>query len=95
MEIKSNVIPNAIWIIHREIFYLDKDKKHRALKHNEDIVKQENEFIKNYNPIIFFNDLTGVEWCFDKKMPSGGWLENITTETRADGIRIFKALILC
>ena len=75
--IKSNVIPNARWEIKREMLYLDAQKQHRALKHSPEIVKKENEFIANYNPIIYCNDLTGEEWCFDKKLPSGGWLENI------------------
>lgn len=37
--IKSNVIPNTRWEIKREILYTDVQKKHRALKHNPEIVK--------------------------------------------------------
>lgn len=90
--IKSNVIPDARWEIKREILLVNGN---RALKHNEDIVKAENDFIANYNPIIYCNDLTGKEWCFDTKMPTGGWLENIEATWSKDGTRVFKALILC
>ena len=70
--IKSNVIPNTRWEIKREILYTDVQKKHRALKHNPEIVKMEYDFIANYNPIVFCNDLTGEEGCFDTKLPTGG-----------------------
>ena len=89
--IKSNVIPNAKWEIKREILIIDGN---RALKHNEEIVKVENDFIANYNPIIYCNDLTGKNWCFDTKLPTGGWLENITV-TWKNGMAVFKALIMC
>lgn len=92
--IKSNVISNARWEIKREILYLDVQKQHRALKHSPEIVRMENEFIANYNTIIYCNDLTGEEWCFDTKLPSGGWLENIKATWSKDGIRIFRAVIM-
>ena len=95
INIKSNVIPNAIWKIKKEIFWLNNAKKHRALKHNAEIVKAEHDFIVNYNPVIYCNDLTGEEWCFDTKLPTGGWLENIKVTYGKDGTIIFKALILC
>ena len=88
--IKSNIIPNARWEIKREIFSINGN---RALKHNQEIVKAENDFIANYNPTIYCNDLTGENWCFDTKLPTGGWLENIKV-TCKDGITVFKALIL-
>lgn len=92
--IKSNIIPNARWEIKKEIFWTDNTKKNRALKHNTEIVKAEHDFIANYNPTIYCNDLTGKEWCFDTKMPTGGWLENIEPTWSKDGTRVFKALIL-
>lgn len=91
-HIESKVIPNARWEIKREIFFINGN---RALKHNEKITDTENDFIANYNPVIYCNDLTGEEWCFDTKMPTGGWLENIKTTWNKDGTRVFKATILC
>lgn len=92
MRIKSNVVPDARWEIKREILLVNGN---RALKHSTEIVRIENDFIANYNPIIYCNDLTGKEWCFDAKMPTGGWLENIEATWSKDGTRVFKALILC
>lgn len=92
MWIKSNVIPNARWEIKRDILLISGN---RVLKHNTEIIKTENDFIANYNPMIFCNDLSGKEWCFDKKLPSGGWLENIEPTWSEDGTRVFKATIMC
>ena len=91
MWIESKVIPNARWEIKREIFLINGN---RALKHNTEIAAIENDFIANYNPMIFYNDLTGKEWCFDTKLPTGGWLENIEPTWSNDGIRVFKAIIM-
>ena len=88
--IKSKVIPNARWEIKRETLLINRS---RALKHSAEIVKAENDFIANYNPTIYCNDLTGENWCFDTKLPTGGWLENIKVIWK-DGETIFKALIL-
>ena len=94
--IKSNVIPNARWEIKREILWMDsKTKRNRALKHNLEIVNKEDDFIANYNPTIYCNDLTGEEWCFDVKLPTGGWLENIKATWSKDGVRVFRATIMC
>lgn len=95
--IASKAIPNAIWDIDRQIFYkLDaSNSKNRMLKHSVEIMAIENEFIRNYNPVIYCNDLTGESWCFDTKLPSGGWLENIRVTTNESGCQVFKALILC
>lgn len=90
--IKSNVIPNARWEVKRETLVINGN---RALKHNVEIVKTENEFIANYNPKIYCNDLTGEEWCFDTKLPTGGWLENIKATWSKDGTRVFRATIMC
>lgn len=94
--VKSKVIPNTRWEIKSEIIYLDPiHKRNRALKHTPDIFQREKEFVANYNPIIYCNDLTGEEWCFDTKLPTGGWLENIKATWSKDGTRIFRAIILC
>ena len=90
--IKSNVIPDARWEIKRNILLINGN---RALKHSPEIVKTENDFIANYNPMIYCNDLTGEEWSFDKKLPTGGWLENIKATWSKDGTRVFRAVIIC
>lgn len=90
--IKSKVIPNARWEVKRETLVINGN---RALKHNVEIVKTENKFIANYNPVIYCNDLTGEEWCFDTKLPTGGWLENIKVTWNKDGTRVFRATIMC
>lgn len=33
--------------------------------------------IQKLAPAVFSNDLTGIDWCFDTKLSSGSWLENI------------------
>lgn len=35
------------------------------------------DFIKKFSPNIYHNDLECYLWAFDKKLPSGRWLENI------------------
>ena len=92
MTVKSKVITNARWEIKREILSIGGS---RALKHDKKIVSVETDFIANYNPVIYCNDLSGQEWCFDTKLPTGGWLENIRTTINKDGTRVFKAVILC
>ena len=93
MWIQSKVIPGARWEISHEI--LRKDDGTRALKHGAEIVAAEYDFIANYDPVVYCNDLTGAEWCFDTKLPTGGWLENIKPNWAKDGTRIFKATIMC
>ena len=94
--IKSNTIPNTRWEIKREILLKGVNaKESRALKHSLEILKAENDFIANYNPVVYCNDLTGEEWCFDVKLPTGGWLENIQATYGEDGIRIFRATVIC
>jgi hypothetical protein len=90
--IESNVIPNARWEIKREILLINGN---RVLKSSAEITKTEHDFIANYNPVIYCNDLTGEEWCFDTKLPTGGWIENIKATWNKDGVRVFKAVIMC
>lgn len=92
MIIKSNVIPNCEWKISREIMKINGA---RALRHSPEIHNKEVEFIKNLNPVVFNNDLSGEMWCFDTKLPSGGWLENIKCVTDSNGKITFSGLILC
>ena len=35
------------------------------------------DFMKNFNPCIYHNDMDCYLWTFDTKLPSGKWLENI------------------
>lgn len=91
--IKSNVIPNAYWKIAREIFYTGFG--YRALRNSAEILQKENEFVRNFDPVVYCNDLTGAEWCYDAKLPTGGWLENIRVSTAKDGSRIYSAKIIC
>ena len=91
--ILSKVIPGARWEVKQEI--LRTDAGNRALKTSAETMKADNEFIANLNPVIYCNDLTGEEWCYDTKLPTGGYLENITPTWGADGARVFRAFIWC
>lgn len=53
--------------------------------------QQDINFIKQFNPCIYHNDLTSKLWTFDIKLPSGKWLENITFNNE---LTMAKALIL-
>lgn len=58
---------------------------------NTSLNKDDIYFIENFNPTIYHNDQTCKLWCFDEKLPSGLWLENITFNNE---ITVAKALIL-
>lgn len=45
--------------------------------HGERLSAQDVEDIKAINDTIYCNDLTGELWMFDRKLPSGRWLENL------------------
>lgn len=52
------------------------------------LTQEEVEFVRNFDPKIYHNDLECYLWAFDTKMPSGRWLENMRfnnalTEARA------------
>jgi hypothetical protein len=47
-------------------------------------------FIAGFEDTIFCNDLTGKLWMFDRKMPSGRWLENTYP---ANDLRTATALV--
>lgn len=54
-----------------------------------EITEEDRNFIENLNIDIYHNDLTSQHWCFDTKLPSGKWLENITFNnelTKADAL---------
>lgn len=41
------------------------------------ISSKDKEFIENFNPVIYHNDIECYLWAFDVKLPSGRYLENI------------------
>ena len=43
----------------------------------KELSADEHEFIKNFYPAIYHNDLECYLWAFDVKMPGGRWIENI------------------
>ena len=61
-KIKSRVIPGFVWNIMVTDFFPSSD----------DIA-----FIETFSPIIYHNDIDCYLWAFDKKLPSGAWLENM------------------
>lgn len=50
---------------------------------------EDREFIEKWIPAIYHNDLECYLWCFDEKLPSGHWLENIRF---SNDMRIAKAI---
>ena len=53
--------------------------------------KEDINFIEEFNPTIYHNDLESYLWVFDTKLPSGRYLENIKFNNE---ITEAKALIL-
>lgn len=49
------------------------------------------EFIRNFDPVIYWNDCGCYHWAFDEKLPSGRWLENMRFENALTEVR---ALVL-
>ncbi len=58
---------------------------------DEELSKEDESFIRSYAPLLFWNDLEGFPWCYDTKLPSGRWLENIRPNNALTEV---KALIL-
>lgn len=92
-RIESNAIAGAIWLIDLQNYYNEEQREYRGLPQKAAITDEEREFIQNFDPVIYFNDLTCVHWCFDEKLPSGRYLENIRVEWKNGAI--FKAVIVC
>ena len=53
---------------------------HWEIESAEKLTEKDIEFIENYYPVIFWNDVTCAYWAFDEKLPSGRYLENISME---------------
>ena len=47
------------------------------IKINQILSSKDIDFIENFNPTIYHNDISCKLWAFDTKLPSGSWLENI------------------
>lgn len=56
-----------------------------------ELSEQDIEFIKTFNPRIYWNDMDCYNWCFDEKLPSGRFLENIRPNNSLTEI---KAVVL-
>lgn len=93
IKITSRINPRMIWHIKLDPVYNPDQRVERSIPQTAAITKEEYNFIRDLNPEIYFNDQTCKHWCFDKKLPSGRWLENIYVEWR-DNL-IFTALIAC
>lgn len=57
----------------------------------EPLHKKDIDFIKDFSPIIYHNDLECYLWAFDTKLPSGRWLENMRF---SNDLKTATALIL-
>lgn len=44
---------------------------------NNSLSNKDINFIENFNPTIYHNDIDCTLWVFDTKLPSGRYLENI------------------
>lgn len=62
ITLKSRVLPDITWKIKSPDYF---------------ITEKDREYIKNLNPVVYSNDLTGESWAFDIKLPTGRWLEHI------------------
>ena len=60
--VKSIACPGVTWVINS----------------TDELDKNDIEFISNYSPKVYWHDIECKHWCFDRKLPSGKWLENIT-----------------
>lgn len=57
----------------------------------EPLSEADRDFIINFDPPIFFNDISGYHWTYDKILPSGRYLENMSF---TDDLKTVKALVL-
>lgn len=49
------------------------------------------DFLIEFDPPIFFNDINCFYWSYDKKLPSGRYLENMSF---SEDLKTIKALVL-
>ena len=67
-QMKIKLLLNIQSAISPVIWNIDAEKELEEMDVN---------FIKNFNPTIYHNDVGCYLWAFDEKLPSGRWLENI------------------
>lgn len=64
------------------------------IENSDTLSNTDKEFIVNLNPTIYWSDDRLCHWCFDTKLPSGRWLENIIVEELdSDDCVTFKAFV--
>lgn len=61
------------------------------IKVNNNLSIDDIEFIENFNPTIYHNDIDCTLWVFDTMLPSGRYLENIFFNNE---ITVAKAIVL-
>ena len=65
--------------------------KWNVLLRGKELSDEDKSFIRTYSPQVYWNDVDCHHWCFDTKLPSGRWLENIFPNNELTEV---KALIL-
>ena len=45
------------------------------LKTDKSIDAVDMEFLRNYNPVLYWNDIECYHWIFAFKLPSGRWVD--------------------
>lgn len=88
-NIVSNVMPNTIWKIKR----IATCHEGGPAAVPASVLEVENEFIRNLDPVVFCNDLTGKSYCMDTKLPTGFYLENIKPIWQAGMPSVYEAVI--
>lgn len=62
-----------------------------VLDAKEPLSEEDKDFIAFFEPPIFFNDISGYYWTYDKVLPSGRYLENMEF---TEDLKTIKALVL-
>lgn len=45
---------------------------------SKEMAVKDAEFLRNFDPVIYWNDVGCYYWGFDQRLPSGRWITNIT-----------------
>lgn len=53
--------------------------------------EEDRDFIKNFSPSIYWANIDCCYWAYDKKLPSGRYLENMSF---SEDLETIKALVL-
>ena len=92
VKIISRVMDNTEWWIVRRKQEKSWEDVVFQRYHPRELCSEDIAFISESAPSVYCNDLTGKEWCFDQKLPSGIWLENILVGWQ-DGKRVCHATV--